>query len=252
MRLNLIKFGTVKSTNDIAIKIIKSRKSKAGIITSDHQTNGRGRRGKAWFSPKGNLYFSTLVIPKIEFKFWSQLSFVSALAVRSAIYSFSHNDNISINYKWPNDILIDNSKVSGILIETTKDSKALVVGIGINLISNPKKTKFNWQSTNINDCLGIRINPKGISKILLKELINHIQLWYGNGFPYIKSLWIKNAIYLNEELNSIDLKKNIKGIFVDIGECGQIILKNDSSELIESASGTFVPTKLMDKYVTSN
>ena len=221
-------------------------------IVVDNQTNGRGRRGKAWFSPKGNLYFSTLVIPKIEFKFWSQLSFVSALAVRSAIYSFAHNDNISINYKWPNDILIDNSKVSGILIETTKDNKALVVGIGINLISNPKKTNFNWQSTNINDCLGIRINPKGISKILLKELINHIQLWYGNGFSYIKSLWIKNAIYLNEELNSVDLNKNIKGIFVDIGECGQIILKNDSSELIESTSGTFVPTKLMDQYVTSN
>jgi len=177
---------------------------------------------------------------------------VSALAVRSAIYSFAHNDNISINYKWPNDILIDNNKVSGVLIETTKDNKALVVGIGINLISNPNKTKFNWQSTNINDCLGIRINPKVISKILLKELIKYIQLWYGNGFSYIKSLWIENAIYLNQELNSIDLKKNIKGIFVDIGECGQMILKNDSSELIEIASGTFVPTKLMDKYVTSN
>ena len=221
-------------------------------VVVDHQTNGRGRRGKSWFSPKGNLYFSTLVIPKIEFKFWPQLSFVSSLAVRSAINSFVHNDDISINYKWPNDILIDCSKVSGILIETTKDNKALVVGIGINLISNPKKTKFNWQSTNINDCLGIRINPKGISKILLKELINYIQLWYENGFSYIKSLWIKNAIYLNEELNSIDLKKNIKGVFVDIGECGQILLKDDSSKLIESTSGTFVPTNLMDNYVTSN
>ena len=221
-------------------------------VVVDHQTNGRGRRGKSWFSPKGNLYFSTLVIPKIEFKFWPQLSFVSSLAVRSAINSFVHNDDISINYKWPNDILIDCSKVSGILIETTKDNKALVVGIGINLISNPKKTKFNWQSTNINDCLGIRINPKGISKILLKELINYIQLWYGNGFSYIKSLWIKNAIFLNEELISIDLKKNIKGVFVDIGECGQIFLKDESGELIESASGTFLPTKLMDKYVTSN
>ncbi len=87
---------------------------------------------------------------------------------------------------------------------------------------------------------------------MLKELINYIQLWYGNGFSYIKSLWIKNALYLNEELNSVDLNKNIKGIFVDIGEYGQIILKNDNSELIESTSGTFVPTKLMDQYVTSN
>ena len=73
-----------------------------------------------------------------------------------------------------------------------------------------------------------------------------------NGFLYIKNLWMKNAVFLNEELNSIDLKKNIKGIFVDIGECGQILLKNNSSGLIESASGTFVPTKLMDRYVTSN
>jgi len=217
-----------------------------------NQTNGRGRLGKSWFSPKGNLYFSTLVIPKIGFKFWPQLSFVSALAVRSAINSFANNDNISINYKWPNDILIDNSKVSGILIETTKDNKALVIGIGINLISNPKKTKFNWQSTNINECLGIKINPKEISKILLKELINYIQLWYENGFLHIKNLWMKNAVFLNEELNSVDLKNNIKGVFVGIGEFGQILLKDDSSELIESASGTFVPTKLMDRYATSN
>ena len=62
----------------------------------------------------------------------------------------------------------------------------------------------------------------------------------------------KNAIFLNEELISIDLKKNIKGVFVDIGECGQILLKDESGELIESASGTFLPTKLMDKYVTGN
>ncbi len=221
-------------------------------VVVDKQTNGRGRLGKPWFSPRGNLYFSTLVIPKIEFKFWPQLGFVSALAVRSAIYSFAHNENISINYKWPNDILIDNSKVSGILIETTKDNKALVVGIGINLISNPKKTKLNWQSTNIKDSFGIKINPKEISKILLKELINYIQLWYKNGFFLIKSLWVKNAVYLNEELQSIDLKNNIKAIFVGIGEYGQILLKNENSGLIESTSGTFVPTKLMDMYVTGN
>ena len=177
---------------------------------------------------------------------------MSALAVRSAINSFSNNDNISINYKWPNDILIDNSKVSGILIETTKDNKALVIGIGINLISNPKKTKFNWPSTNINESLGIKINPKEISMTLLQELINYIQLWYENGFLHVKNLWIKNAVFLNEELNSIDLKNNVKGVFVDIGECGQILLKGNGSELIESASGTFVPTKLMDRYATSN
>ena len=87
---------------------------------------------------------------------------------------------------------------------------------------------------------------------LLRELINYIQLWYENGFFHIKNMWIKNAVFLNEELNSIDLKNNVKGVFVDIGECGQILLKGNGSELIESASGTFVPTKLMDMYAISN
>ena len=178
-------------------------------------------------------------------KYWSQLSFVISLAVRSTLYFYIKNV-YKINFKWPNDIFFKNKKISGILIEATNDQKALVVGVGINLISNPDKYDTYWESANLYDLFKIKISPNDMSILLLEEIQKYIKVWYDNGFSYIKQLWIENALFLNDDLYSIDLKKNFKGKFVDIDEFGQIILKDNNGYLIKLSSGTFLPTKLMD------
>ena len=150
-----------------------------------------------------------------------------------------------INFKWPNDIFFKNKKISGILIETTNDQRALVVGVGINLISNPDKGNYHWESTNLYDLFKVKISPNEISILLLEEIQKYIKIWYDNGFSYIKELWIENALFLNDDLYSIDLKKNFTGKFVDIDEFGQIILKDNKGNLTKLSSGTFLPTKLM-------
>jgi len=211
-----------------------------------HQKNGRGRMGNKWHSHKGNLHFSTLIKPKINSEFWPQLSFISALAVKSTLCHYLNKTDDIIKFKWPNDVFIENKKISGILIETTDDQKAVVIGIGINLISNPDIKNNYWRSINFFDYFGIKIIPEDVSIVLLKEIVKYIEIWYDKGFSYIKNLWINNALFFNKEMRSLDLKKNFKGKFVGLGDLGQIILQNEYNKIIQLSSGTLLPTQLMD------
>jgi len=115
MKLKLLKFKSVKSTNDTALRLIKSKYSKPTIVTSLSQTRGRGTMGKKWISKKGNLFFTIffeLSQKKINFKHFSILN---AYLIRRII---SKEFKRIISIKWPNDLLISNKKICGILQET--------------------------------------------------------------------------------------------------------------------------------------
>ena len=111
MKIKLLKFKSVKSTNDTALRLIKSKYSKPTIVTSLSQTRGRGTMGKKWISKKGNLFFTIffeLSQKKINFKHFSILN---AYLIRSII---SKEFKRIISIKWPNDLLISNKKICGI------------------------------------------------------------------------------------------------------------------------------------------
>ena len=110
MILNLIRLNKVKSTNDEAIKIIKSKKEK-GIIISNLQTEGRGTMGKKWISLKGNFFASIFFELKKNMPKPNEFSLINPLILKK-ILNYSNSD---IKIKWPNDLLINNKKVCGIL-----------------------------------------------------------------------------------------------------------------------------------------
>ena len=142
MKIKLLKFKSVKSTNDTALRLIKSRYySKPTMITSLEQTNGRGTMGKRWVSKKGNLFFTIffeLNQKKINFK---HFSIINAYFIRRIISKEFKN---KINIKWPNDLLFSKKKISGILQETIiyGKKKFLIVGIGINTNFDPNIKGF--------------------------------------------------------------------------------------------------------------
>ena len=112
MKIKLLKFKSVKSTNDTALRLIKSRYSKPTMVTSLQQTSGRGTMGKRWVSKKGNLFFTIffeLNQKKINFK---HFSIINAYLMRRII---SKEFKSKINIKWPNDLLFSKKKISGIL-----------------------------------------------------------------------------------------------------------------------------------------
>ena len=144
MKIKLIKFKRVKSTNDIAIKLIKSNKIQPTLIFSEKQTKRRGTRGKKWISRKGNLFvtvFFKFDPKKIKFQ---EYAILNAYIIRKIISKFISK---KINIKWPNDIIIEKKKVCGILQEIVsyKEEQFLLVGMGLNIQSSP--TLYNLKTT---------------------------------------------------------------------------------------------------------
>ena len=127
------------SSNDLALAAL--RQSAGGAegkcFQVGEQTKGRGRRGKKWVSQSGDgLYLSIILCPKAPRATWSGLSFMASLAVYKALLSFIEDTYISsCSLKWPNDILCDNRKLAGILLEAS--TKGVIVGCGINLQNAP-------------------------------------------------------------------------------------------------------------------
>ena len=145
MKIKLFKFKSVKSTNDIALKLIKKKKLTTAIILSERQTRGRGTMGKKWISKKGNLFFSIFFeinSKKINFNHYSILN---AYLLKEII---SKEVSKKIKIKWPNDLLFNKKKICGILQEVINhnDKKFLIVGVGINTNFNPQNTSFSSSS----------------------------------------------------------------------------------------------------------
>ena len=166
MKFKVFKFKKVKSTNNTAIRVLKSTNIYYGMISSESQNNGRGQYGKKWISFKGNLFvsfFFKLDNLKISFK---QLTKLNCLLVRKILSTYYKK---KIIYKKPNDLLIDKKKICGILQETLikLDKKYLIVGVGINLIKSPYIK--NYPTTNLKDLLS-----KKISKIKIENKLKKI------------------------------------------------------------------------------
>ena len=164
MKIRITKFKKVKSTNDIAIKLIKKNISRPTLIVSEKQTAGRGRVGKRWISSKGNLFISLffrLNKKKINFK---QFSVLNAMLLRNLI---SKKTSKKIEVKWPNDLLFNKKKFCGILQETLEFKKYnyLIVGIGLNTNVVPQNKSF--QSTSLKNIMSKQINNYKILKIIL-------------------------------------------------------------------------------------
>ena len=167
MKIKLLKFKSVKSTNDTALRLIKNKYTKPTIVTSLKQTRGRGTMGKKWISKKGNLFFSIffeLEQKKINFKHFAVLN---AYLIRRII---SKEFKSKINIKWPNDLLFNKKKICGILQETITfgKKKFLIVGMGINTNFDPNMDDFS------STCLKYIINKK----IDNNKLLNMIKKKY--------------------------------------------------------------------------
>ena len=166
MKIELIKFKSVKSTNDVAIRLIKKNRFLSAIVTSKKQTKGRGTMGKKWVSQKGNLFFSIffeIKEKKIDFK---QYAVLNALVLRKLISEFISK---RISIKWPNDLIYKKKKICGILQETIiyNQKKFLIIGVGLNTNFSPNNKSF--LSTCLKNIIDIKINNDKILRKIKKK-----------------------------------------------------------------------------------
>ena len=164
MKIKIKKYKKVKSTNDVAMKLIKRNILEPTLITTEKQTNGRGRIGKKWISLKGNLFitlFFEFDQKKINFK---QFAVLNAFLLKKVISKIILK---KIKIKWPNDLLFNKQKFCGILQEVIKfdNFNYLIVGIGLNTNTVPQNKSF--KST----CLKNILNKKIDNQKILKKIV---------------------------------------------------------------------------------
>ncbi|WP_339047375.1 biotin--[acetyl-CoA-carboxylase] ligase [Candidatus Mesenet endosymbiont of Phosphuga atrata] len=226
---HLYHYKELSSTNLEAIQMAKKGALDGTIVLADVQSSGRGRHGKDWISPKGNLYASIIIRDKTNVTQLTHFTFITAVAVGNTLLALSAN--LDLKYKWPNDILVNNKKIAGILLETEANASWLVIGIGINILSSPEYAVSLSQVCNLN-----------ISNLtLLKELINNFdrirQRWLSEGFLSIRKMWLERAYMVDSSIN-IKIGSNLySGIFSDIDQEGRIVISTHDNNLISLESG---------------
>ena len=178
MKFEIFKFGNVTSTNDMAIKLIKNEKKELGCVYAEVQTNGRGKNGNKWISNKGNLFMSIFFPLKKNYPPFNEFSIINPIIVSDLIKNYCSFKKIS--FKFPNDVFVNEKKICGILQEviSLNSKKFLIIGIGLNIISNPI-IKKNYLTTSI----ALESNKK--PSVL--KVVNEMTLSYENFFDKLNN-----------------------------------------------------------------
>lgn len=227
---NIHQFKELESTNKTAFEMASAQKLfDREIILADAQTAGKGRQSRVWSSPQGNLYFSLVLQPQISASKIAQISFVAITALRLAVEGLDIDQKIE--NKWPNDLLVSGKKVAGLLLESkiSGDScQFVILGIGLNLASNPDHTIF--PATNLKDS-GVNLSAEEALKKFLNEFEKLYENWLIYGFSAIRKLWLNKAYRLQERITIKNAEEQIEGIFSNLDEAGNLILKLENNSL---------------------
>ena len=246
----------VGSTNDWLLARARDLQDGHWVV-ADRQTAGRGRRGRAWGDGTGNLMASVLVrnVGPVQ-----QLSFVAALALREALIGSSgelvcqpgrdqepgvlsarnqgnraggrardDNKKATARYalKWPNDVLLDGAKVSGILLERADD--ALVIGFGVNLAMHPANTERPATSL---AAAGLTVPaPLTVLVRLMSAFAAGRALWEAQGFVPIRDNWLAHAAGVGDRIAARLGTNTLEGRFEGLGDDGALALRLDDGQL---------------------
>lgn len=239
---NIRYFAEVDSTNDVAKTLAEQDVEEGTVVIAETQTSGKGRLGRRWESPKGGIWLSIILKPKLKVKELVKLNLLASVAVAKTI---REKFRLNAEVKWPNDVLINWRKVCGILAEavTEKDkAKYIIVGIGINtnfdLLALPEDLRAT--ATSLKEILRREIDQEIFICNLLKEFEFYYESFRKGNIDLILSDWKKLSCILNRRVQLSCCGEKIKGIAHDIDENGwlTIKLKNGTIKKVFSADAT--------------
>lgn len=217
------RYETLGSTN--AEALVRARAGVRGPlwITAEAQSGGRGRRGKSWVSPPGNLYATLLLTEPSPPSLAPQLSFVAGLAVHDAVAACAPGLAPKLRLKWPNDVLLDGRKLSGMLIEAESQPRfSLAIGIGVNCVSHPLDTGYGATDLQANN---VAIAAQDLLPRLAAAMSARVEQWAaGAGFATIRSDWLARAASLGETILVRLPERELTGIFEGIDADGRLLL----------------------------
>lgn len=238
----IICYDSLSSTMDVAFQLGMQEAKEGTVVVSESQTKGRGRLGRSWVSPKGKgVYMSIILRPDLFPSSVAQLTLLSAIALCEAVQRVS---GLQPQIKWPNDLLIDNKKLAGILTELSAEMdriRFVVVGIGVNVNTAPTMLPSHATS------LKAQTNQT-ISRIqLIQEILLRMEEWYtqlkSKGFAPVQERWKKLSLTLGKRIRIHDSYGDIEGQAVDLDKDGGLIIREDSGILVKRMSGDVVQVR---------
>ncbi len=238
-------FPELKSTNIMAKEKALHRAEEIDegtLITAERQSAGKGRLGREWFSPVGGIWLSIILYPKLSPSYISRITLMTAVAVVKAIKICTQ---IESQIKWPNDILINEKKVCGILTEMSAELDMInwvVVGVGINVNIDHRKFPEDIQENTISlkEILGKEVLRVKLAQSFLREFEKYYESLKRREFSSILKEWKLYSHTLGRKIRVDMGERIIAGEAVDINEEGALILKKEDGQLIEIISGTII------------
>jgi BirA family biotin operon repressor/biotin-[acetyl-CoA-carboxylase] ligase len=236
----LVALDRVGSTNEEARRLAAAGAEDGTLVWAREQTAGRGRRGRAWVSPPGNLYLSLILRPDCPPGEATQLGFVASLAVGETCGAFVP-PLVELHHKWPNDVLLGGRKVAGILLESESDAAGaldwLVLGIGLNVAAAPEAAEFPATSLRAEGAGEVPVET--VLESLSRHFLSWTDRWLADGFAPVRAAWKRRAWRLGEEITARLPNETLHGRFEDIDEAGALILGTAAGERRVTAGEVF-------------
>jgi len=242
---------TVGSTNALAIERALAGDPGRLWIVSKQQESGRGRRGREWATPHGNLAATLLKIIDGNLRYAATLGFVAGLALGEALDQVVPGGSVAIGVdggsgagvrrfelKWPNDVLASGAKLAGILLESVQlpgERYAIAVGIGVNVVAHPSDLPYPATSL---AALGSQADAETLFAALSDAWSRNERIWAeGRGLAEIRGRWLKRAAGLGSEV-AVSLNGNVvRGVFETIDEDCRFVIRSAKGEIINIAAG---------------
>jgi BirA family biotin operon repressor/biotin-[acetyl-CoA-carboxylase] ligase len=242
----LATFDQIGSTNAEAMSCARDGLAGPMWFVTAEQTAGRGRRNRAWSSPRGNLYSSVLETMDVAPPVAATLGFAAGLAIEQALQKASieaslrtaGSDHTKFSLKWPNDVLAGRQKLTGILLEAealANGRLAVVVGIGTNVVSAPEGTSTPATSL---AALGIQIGAEELFGLLSDAWAEFRGIWdNGRGFAEIRELWLARAAGLGERVAIKTGSATLEGTFDTLDQNGCMIVRTPDGQRLPITAG---------------
>lgn len=219
-----VRFDTIGSTSDEARRLAEIGAEPGTIVWALEQSSGRGRQGRTWSSPRGNLYCSVILRPDCSTARATELSFVAAVALADALAGLLPSD-ADIRLKWPNDVLVGGAKIAGLLLESasrTGELDYLVLGIGVNIVSSPEQVRYPATSL---AAQGAVTDAENLLAKIFIQFDRWYARWQAEGLAPVREAWLARAFQLGETIELSCGTQTISGRFADLGAGGSLVLE---------------------------
>lgn len=230
----------IDSTNAAALRLLRESGFRPRLLLARRQTAGRGRRGRVWHSPaNAGIYLSlTRIAPPGTGL--QALSLVMALALLAALRELGL---ARARVKWPNDILVDDAKLAGVLLEVVqgKDGFGVVIGVGINRLMSPmNKTRIDRPVTDLAGELTPLPDDHTIIAAICQQMLEKEAIFLTQGFPPFRDQWNREDCYLGREVRIQEGKREHIGRHAGVDDSGALIVRNGAhTEVIHG--GEIIP-----------